>query len=70
MPCERCNGIVVDERFHDRVDEQGVLRLGAWRWASWCAVCQHMVEERPVAEAVPASRPAMRTASARRFMMF
>lgn len=43
MSCSRSNGTSMNDRFYDRVDEQGRLSLGAWRWASRCLVCGAMV---------------------------
>ena len=48
MSCTRCSGVIVKEQFYDRVDDQGVLRLGAWRWATWCRECGQLVEDRGV----------------------
>jgi hypothetical protein len=45
MPCTRCNGRCVDGQFYDRVDEQGQLSLGAWRWVSRCPTCGTMMYE-------------------------
>jgi hypothetical protein len=45
MPCTRCKGMRVNGQFYDRVDEQGRLSLGAWRWASRCPTCGTMVYE-------------------------
>lgn len=55
MPCTRCNGTCMNDQFYDRVDEQGQLRLGAWRWASRCPTCSTMVYER--AESMPPTHP-------------
>lgn len=44
MPCTRCNGTFAGDQFYDRVDEQGELRLGDWRWASRCAACGNVVD--------------------------
>jgi hypothetical protein len=46
MPCTHCKGSAVRDQFCDRVDEQGQLRLGVWRWASRCPTCGTMVYER------------------------
>ena len=46
MPCTRCNGTCVNDQCYDRIDEQGPLRLGAWRWASRCPTYGTMVGER------------------------
>jgi hypothetical protein len=46
MPCTRCNGTCVNDQCYDRLNEQGPLRLGAWRWASRCPTCGTMVYER------------------------
>jgi len=33
----RCNGMCANDQCYDRIDEQGPLRLGVWRWAArWC----------------------------------
>ncbi len=45
MPCPRCNGTCVSDQVDDRVDAQGQLRLGAWRWASRCPTCSTMLYE-------------------------
>ena len=57
MPCARCNGILAKERFHDTIDESGVLRPGVWRWASWYAECRNMVDDRVAGSPALASRP-------------
>ena len=41
MPGIRCNGTCVNDQFYDRGDEQGPLRLGAWR----CRPCHETAEE-------------------------
>ena len=46
MPCPRCDGMGANDQLYDQVDEQGQLRLGAWRWASRCPTCGRVVEER------------------------
>ena len=36
-PRTRCNGMCANDQCYDRIDEQGPLRLGVWRWvARWC----------------------------------
>ena len=44
MPCAQCKGTFVSQQFYDRVDEQGKLRLGAWRWATRCAACVNVID--------------------------
>lgn len=80
MSCIRCSGVIVKERSYDRVDDQGVLRLGAWRWATWCRECGQLVDGREVTAsqtsndlAHPGSAAPNRmisSAPVRRFMMF
>lgn len=48
MPCSRCNGQSVEEPFYDLVDDEGVLRLGVWRWASRCAQCGAVIADQIV----------------------
>ena len=48
MQCTSCNGIIVKEHFYDMVDDNGVLSLGAWRWASLCLRCGNVVEDRGI----------------------
>ena len=55
MPCTRCNGTGVNDQFYDRIDEQGPLRLGAWRRASRCPTCGTLVDERAESMAADAS---------------
>lgn len=75
MPCSRCNGQIVKEQFYDMVDDEVVLRLGAWRWASRCAQCGAVIADQIVntaallpAEAQLRSRPTEEGLST--FMMF
>lgn len=49
MPCGWCRERVVTDPFHDTVDDQGILRLGAWRWASRCHECGALVDNRATA---------------------
>jgi hypothetical protein len=45
MSCPKCNGTSLHDQSYERVDEQGRLSLGAWRWASRCLLCGTMVYE-------------------------
>lgn len=51
MPCSRCNAQIVEKHFYDLVDDEGVLRLGAWRCASCCARCGAVVADEIVESA-------------------
>ena len=42
MRCTRCAGICASGQFYDRVDEQGQMQLGAWRWALPGSLCGAM----------------------------
>jgi len=53
MPCGLCPDKVVTDPFHDTVDDQGVLQLGAWRWASWCRTCGSLVDDRVPGRTAP-----------------
>lgn len=44
MSCIRCHGTCMGDQFYDRVDGDGRLQLGAWRWASRCPECGSMVD--------------------------
>jgi hypothetical protein len=55
MPCTRCDGICVNDQFYDRIDEQGQLHVGVWRWASRCPMCGTMVYERAESRAIDAA---------------
>ncbi len=46
MSCACCCEKAGTDLFHDTVDDQGRLRLGAWRWASWCQDCGDLVDYR------------------------
>ena len=72
MSCTRCNGTCVNDQFYDRIDEQGQLRLGAWRWASRCPTCGNgnMVEERAGSMPADASARIERTNAMPVFQMF
>ena len=61
MPCAQCNGTCVNDQFYDLIDEQGPLRLGAWRWASRCPTCGTLVVERAESMAADASAQIDRT---------
>lgn len=59
MPCSHCNGQIVKEYFYDAVDDEGILRLGAWRWASSRAQCGAVIADQIVETAalLPAQTP-------------
>ena len=70
MPCAQCNGTCVNDQLYDPIDEQGSLRLGAWRWGSRCQTCGTMVKERAESMAADASAHVDRTNPMPVFQMF
>ncbi len=48
MPCSHCHEQIVKEHFYDMVDDEGVLRLGAWRRASRCPQCGAVIADQIV----------------------
>ena len=40
MPCRRCSGLMVADRFTDLLDETGQITFGGWR----CVSCGEIVD--------------------------
>ena len=57
----------MNDQFYDRVDEQGQLHLGAWRWVSRCPLCGTMVYERAESRVVDVICPQVKTVIIRRY---
>jgi len=74
MQCPRCNSRVIKEHLYDMLDEAGILRLGAWRWASYCPQCGNVVADGVMdAASLQSSQPhplEQHQTTTARFMMF
>jgi hypothetical protein len=44
MKCERCHGMMTQERLYDFLENDGQIYMAGWRWVSRCNVCGNVAK--------------------------
>jgi hypothetical protein len=44
MKCERCHGMMTQERLYDFLENDGQIYMARWRWVSRCNVCGNVAK--------------------------
>jgi hypothetical protein len=44
MTCERCHGVMTQERLYDFLENDAQIYVGGWRWVSRCGTCANVAD--------------------------